>query len=155
MPVKTILSFHSAGDTAVRRIGCRRIVAPAAAAWFLALVAMGAMLGFVRPGVEAQTNAPTPKAASAPAGNTETGKKLYTSYGCYECHGRAAHGGTGPRLGPDALPFSAFLQYVRHPAATMPPYTAKVASDQDLADIYAFLTSLPASPKAKSIPLLQ
>jgi hypothetical protein len=36
----------------------------------------------------------------------------------------------------------------------MPPYTAKVASDQDLADIYAYLKSFPTPPPAKDIPLL-
>jgi hypothetical protein len=36
----------------------------------------------------------------------------------------------------------------------MPPYTAKVVSDQDLADIYAFLQSLPRPPDPKSIRLL-
>jgi len=116
---------------------------------------MSVMLLFVPSGVQAQGAGKPPEAASAPSGNLESGKKLYTSYGCYECHGRAAHGGVGPRLGPDALPFNAFLQYVRHPPGTgMPPYTTKVASDQDLADIYAFLKSLPAPPHAKNIPLL-
>jgi ubiquinol-cytochrome c reductase cytochrome c subunit len=112
------------------------------------------MLVFARPSAEAQTTAQTSKSDSAPAGNTQNGKKLFTSYGCYECHGHAAQGGTGPRLGPNPLPLSAFVAYVRHPAAAMPPYTAKVVSDQDLADIHAFLASLPASPKAKDIPLL-
>lgn len=120
----------------------------------LALVTMGMMLVFARPALEAQAAAQTSKSDSAPAGNLQNGKKLFASYGCYECHGHAAHGGTGPRLGPNPIPFSAFVAYVRHPSATMPPYTAKVASDQDLADIYAFLASLPASPKAKDIPLL-
>lgn len=95
------------------------------------------------------------KAAPAPAGDALRGKKLFTSYGCYECHGRAAQGGTGPRLGPDPLPFSAFLSYLRHPAGNMPPFTAKVASDQDLADIFAFLSSLPEPPKLKDVPLLR
>jgi cytochrome c1 len=36
----------------------------------------------------------------------------------------------------------------------MPPYTEKVVSGQEFADIYAFLKSLPEPPKAKSIPLL-
>jgi hypothetical protein len=36
----------------------------------------------------------------------------------------------------------------------MPPYTAKVLSDKDLADIYAFLQSLQQPPTAKDIPLL-
>jgi hypothetical protein len=37
----------------------------------------------------------------------------------------------------------------------MPPYTAKVLSDSELADIYAFLRSVPKPPNAQSIPLLQ
>jgi cytochrome c1 len=36
----------------------------------------------------------------------------------------------------------------------MPPYTAKVVSDQDLADIYAFLQSVKQPPPVKDIPLL-
>lgn len=103
-----------------------------------------------------QTSATKPTHAS-PA-NAQRGKKLFTSYGCYECHGRAAQGGTGPRLGPDPVPFSVFLQFVRHPPATeptMPPFTEKVASSQDLKDIYAFLSSLPEPPNWKNIPLLK
>jgi mono/diheme cytochrome c family protein len=98
------------------------------------------------------------KASDAKAASIERGKRLFTSYGCYECHGRAAQGGTGPRLGPDPVPFSVFLQFVRRPPTAMPnmpPFTAKVASDQDLKDIYAFLSSLPEPPKVKSIPLLK
>ena len=98
------------------------------------------------------------KAESADSTSVQRGKKFFTSYGCYECHGRAAQGGTGPRLGPDSIPFAVFLQFVRHPPAkmpTMPPFTAKVASDQDLKDIYAFLSSLPEPPNWKNIPLLK
>jgi cytochrome c1 len=36
----------------------------------------------------------------------------------------------------------------------MPPYTSKVVSDQAVADIYAYLKSVPAPPLAKNIPLL-
>jgi hypothetical protein len=36
----------------------------------------------------------------------------------------------------------------------MPPYTTKVLPDQDLADIYAFLLSVPPPPALDSIPLL-
>jgi hypothetical protein len=35
----------------------------------------------------------------------------------------------------------------------MPPFGTQVP-DQELADIYAFLKSIPASPDPKSIPLL-
>jgi hypothetical protein len=36
----------------------------------------------------------------------------------------------------------------------MPPFTAKVISDDDLSKIYAFLQSRPTPPPVKDIPLL-
>ena len=116
---------------------------------------VAAALIFARPGAGAQTPGATPRAQNAPAGNAQNGKKLFTSYGCWECHGREAQGGVGgPRIGPNPVAFPAFQRYVRQPAGQMPPYTSKVVSDAELADIYAFLQSLPQPPPAKSIPLL-
>ena len=101
----------------------------------------------------AQT-AQTQKAA-APAGNAQNGKKLFMAYGCYECHGTAAQGApTGPRLGPHPVPITEGTHELRHPNA-MPPYTERVVSDAEIADIYAFLQSLPDPPKADTIPLLK
>jgi len=100
----------------------------------------------------AQTPATTD---SVPAGNAETGKKLYAQYGCYQCHGYAAHGGTGPRLAPRPLAFAAFSKYVRQPSGEMPPYTVKVVTEAQLADIYAFLRTVPQPPPVDSIPLLK
>jgi len=107
--------------------------------------------------VAAQTPAGNGKAsapAAAPAGNAQNGKKLFDSDGCYQCHGFAGQGGVGPRLGPRPLSWAAFSRYVRQPTDQMPPYTAKVLPDQDLADIYAYLVAIPAPPAAKSIPIL-
>jgi ubiquinol-cytochrome c reductase cytochrome c subunit len=102
-------------------------------------------------------NAATPQEEKPPAGNIQNGKKLYISYGCFECHGRQAEGTSvgGPRLGPNPISFPAFSTYVRKPTGQMPPFTAKVTSEADLADIYAFLQSLPHPPKADSIPALK
>jgi hypothetical protein len=36
----------------------------------------------------------------------------------------------------------------------MPPYTEKVVSDQELADIFAYVQSIPKPPDVKTIPLL-
>jgi mono/diheme cytochrome c family protein len=93
---------------------------------------------------------------AAPAGNAQKGKQLFESYGCYQCHGREAQGGagTGPKLAPKPIPFAALSKYVRQPTGQMPPYTKRVVSDQDLADIYAFLSAQPEPPPAKNIPLL-
>jgi ubiquinol-cytochrome c reductase cytochrome c subunit len=93
---------------------------------------------------------------SAPPGNAQNGRKLFENFGCYQCHGREAQGGlgTGPRLGPKPIAFAAVQSYIRHPTGQMPPYTAKVVSDKDLADIYAFLQSVKQPPAVKAIPLL-
>jgi mono/diheme cytochrome c family protein len=93
----------------------------------------------------------------APSGNAQTGRKAFAANGCYECHGYEAQGATptGPRLGPRPLAFAAFSKYVRQPTGQMPPYTTKTLPDPTLADIYAFLQSLPAPPSADSIPALR
>ena len=93
---------------------------------------------------------------AAPAGDAQHGRKLFESYGCYQCHGREAQGGlgTGPRLGPKPIAFVAVQKYIRQPTGQMPPYTAKVVNDKDLADIYAFLQSVATPPPVKNIPLL-
>ena len=94
---------------------------------------------------------------SAAAGNFQNGKRIFVSYGCFECHGREGQGSAatgGARIGPPALSFSAFVSYVRHPTVNMPPYAAKAVSDAEMADIYVFLQSIPEGLKAKDIPML-
>jgi mono/diheme cytochrome c family protein len=94
---------------------------------------------------------------TSPTGNAQNGKKLLISDGCYECHGREGQGAaqTGAaRIGPPQLSFEGFQNYVRKPTNQMPPYTSKAVPDQDLADIYAYLKSIPMPPKGKDIPLL-
>ena len=95
--------------------------------------------------------------ALPPSGNAQNGKKLFAADGCYQCHGYEAQGATptGPRLGPKPIAFAQFSKYVRQPTAQMPPYTIKSVPDKDLADLYAFLQSLPAPPAADSIPALR
>ncbi len=83
------------------------------------------------------------------------GAALYNKNGCYECHVNDAQGGPqGPRLGPNPIPLPRFVAYVRNPSGDMPPFTAKVISDDDLSKIYAFLQSRPMPPPVKDIPLL-
>jgi ubiquinol-cytochrome c reductase cytochrome c subunit len=102
---------------------------------------------------DAPSRAQTPVAA--PAGNAERGKALYQKTGCYQCHSNEAQGGTaGPRIGPNPVPFARFVAYLRAPRGEMPPYTAKVISEQDLADVYAFLEARPKPLPVASIPLL-
>jgi ubiquinol-cytochrome c reductase cytochrome c subunit len=85
-----------------------------------------------------------PERAALQMSDADRGKQTYTKVGCYQCHGREAQGAsTGPRLGPDPIPLAQFTRYVRAPRNEMPPYTAKVLSDAELADIHAFVSSRP------------
>ena len=92
---------------------------------------------------------------AAAAGNAEKGKNAFVQHGCWQCHGFAGQGGvTGPKLAPNPMPYEALANFVRTTNRAMPPYKEQVLPDADLQDIYAYLQSVPASPDAKSIPLL-
>jgi cytochrome c len=95
--------------------------------------------------------------ASTPAGDADNGKRLYQETGCYQCHGLAGQGAmmTGPRVSRTEFAFDGFLNQLRHPYNQMPPYEAAVVSDQDAADIYAYLRQMPAPRDPNSIPLLK
>jgi mono/diheme cytochrome c family protein len=126
----------------------RRIAVPAIAATFL----------FAVPSTRAQNAAPQgEKSEAAAAGNAEAGKKIFMKDGCYECHGREGQGAaqaSGPRIGPPQRFIRPFIKYVRQPTGQMPPFTKEVISDQELADIYAYLQSRPRPASSKDIPLL-
>jgi mono/diheme cytochrome c family protein len=95
--------------------------------------------------------------ADAPKGDAARGQALFRKNLCYTCHGTAGQGGdrgSGPRIAYDLWPWEGFVQQVRHPRESMPRYDAKFVSDQDLADIYAYLASQKRGAAAKDIPLL-
>ena len=90
-----------------------------------------------------------------PRGNAQTGKQLFESKGCYSCHGFVGQGSReGPRLAPP-LAFAAFVAQLRTPRAIMPPYKEALVSDQQAADMVAYLASVPKPPDPKSVKLLQ
>jgi mono/diheme cytochrome c family protein len=98
-------------------------------------------------GVDAQTP------ASTPAGNSQNGKALYEKFSCYACHGYDGHGGAGARLVPTRMNAPGFTAYIRNPRQ-MPPYTEKVLSDGQAADLFAYIKAMPESPSADKLPLL-
>ncbi|PYR82623.1 MAG: hypothetical protein DMF87_00840 [Acidobacteria bacterium] len=104
----------------------------------------------------AQQNASAQQQQNAPQGNAANGRKLFVSFGCYQCHGYEAQGGSaGARLAPRPIPYAQLLKYVRHPTGEMPPFTEKVVKDSELTDIYAFLRAQPPAPDVDKIPLLK
>jgi mono/diheme cytochrome c family protein len=93
--------------------------------------------------------------APANAASAESGRGLFLKVGCYQCHGTQGQGGSaGPRLAPDPMPFETLAAFVRTSSRQMPPFHVKVLSDADLADIYAYLQSIPKPPDVKSLPQL-
>jgi mono/diheme cytochrome c family protein len=94
--------------------------------------------------------------AQVKAGDVDNGKRLFERNGCYQCHGHVGQGGTaGARLAQTRLPLVAFTAFVRNPpSGGMPPFRAKVMTDQELADVYAYIKSIPEPKPAKDIPLL-
>lgn len=90
------------------------------------------------------------------AASAEHGKAVFAKAGCWQCHGMVGQGGvTGPRLAPDPIPAEALTGFVRSSNRQMPPYSPQIISDSDLADIHAYLSSIPASPDYNKIPALQ
>jgi ubiquinol-cytochrome c reductase cytochrome c subunit len=94
-------------------------------------------------------------AAPVFAADADKGKSTFINHGCWQCHGTVGQGGAaGPRLAPDPKPWEFYASFIRHSAGPMPPYTETVLSNNDLADIHAYLKSLPKTADYKSIPLL-
>jgi len=97
-------------------------------------------------------------AQDVPRGDAANGRRIYLAVGCFTCHGRSGQGGayTGPApiLARTALPFEGFKALIRDPSNNMPAYSDVVLSDQDVADIYAFLESLPGPRSPKDISIL-
>jgi len=89
------------------------------------------------------------------AGNADEGKKLFLRDGCWECHGYAGQGSRdGARIAATVLTEQAFIRYVRKPTGAMPAFVEKILPDPQLADIYAYVKSLPGPKPAKDVPLL-
>jgi mono/diheme cytochrome c family protein len=90
-------------------------------------------------------------------GDASRGKDYFMKYTCYGCHGFSAQNGPGRnRLNPMTFTMTGFIGAVRAPGNNqMPTYSAKVISDQQLADIWTYVKTLPSAPPAKDIPLLQ
>jgi ubiquinol-cytochrome c reductase cytochrome c subunit len=95
----------------------------------------------------------------AVAASAENGRKVFVTHGCWQCHGFEGQGSVatsnGAVLSNTELPFEAFEGFVRGTNRAMPPYREAILPSADLADIYAFLQSVPKPRDVSSIPLLK
>jgi mono/diheme cytochrome c family protein len=94
--------------------------------------------------------------AAEQSGDAANGKRLFMTVGCYECHGTTGAGGgpAGPRLAPNPLPFVGVKAKLRTASGRMPVFSEAVLKDAEVADIYAYLQSIPAGRSARDIELL-
>jgi ubiquinol-cytochrome c reductase cytochrome c subunit len=95
--------------------------------------------------------------AQTTPGDRRNGERLYMKNGCFQCHGYQGQGGlAGARLSQTKITLTAFTAFVRNPpSGGMPPYRAKVMTDQELADVYAYIQTFPTPPPLDSVPLLK
>jgi len=99
------------------------------------------------------------RAQDAPPGDAVEGKRLYLAVGCFTCHGRSGQGGAMngpvPALAKTSMPFDGFKGQLRQPADEMPAYSEKVMTDRQIADIYAFVQSLPGRRPTKDMKIFE
>ena len=99
------------------------------------------------------------RAQDAPSGDAADGKRLYLAVGCFTCHGRSGQGGAmngpAPILAKTAMPFEGFKGQLREPVSDMPAYSETVMSDKQIADIYAFLQTLPGPRPTKDMAIFK
>jgi mono/diheme cytochrome c family protein len=96
------------------------------------------------------------EAQDKPMGSAERGKKLFVDLACYSCHGTHGQGGgrgSEPTI-PAGYPWQQFLNQMRKPRLDMPAYEEKWVSNQDVADMYTYFSSLKPAPAAKDISIL-
>src|ERR1700740_3480891 len=97
-------------------------------------------------------------AQDAPPGSADHGQRIYLAGACFPRHGRAGQGGAyngpAPILAHTAMPFDGFKGQIRNPVNDMPAFSNANLSDKDIADIYAFVRSLPGPRSAKDIAIL-
>ena len=98
-------------------------------------------------------------AQDAPPGDAVEGKRLYLATGCFTCHGRSGQGGAmngpAPIIAKTAMPFDGFTGQLRQPINDMPAYSEIVMSDKQIADIYAFLQTLPGPLPTKDMAIFK
>ena len=90
--------------------------------------------------------AQSPSQPAPPPGDVAAGRRAFTEYACYYCHGTVGQGSlptVGPRVARVPRSFDSFRNYVRRPTGRMSSYPAAVVGDSTLADIYAYLRGVP------------
>jgi len=82
-------------------------------------------------------------ACTGPQGNPENGKKWFAMHNCSACHGPHGNDGKAPHIAGLDLGFGQFVRKLRSTdSPIMPTFSESTISQQDAADIYAYLKSI-------------
>jgi len=85
----------------------------------------------------------TLRAAPAPVGNANDGKAFWQAQMCQYCHGVQAEGAWGPDLAGRGISQAQMIRALRQPYGLMPAYTETQVSDQTIANLLAYFSTLP------------
>src|ERR1019366_9833510 len=82
-------------------------------------------------------------AAPPPVGKADAGNAFWQGQMCQYCHGVEAEGAWGPDLAGRGLSEAQIKHALRQPYGLMPAYTESQVSEQTIADLQAFFSTLP------------
>ena len=78
------------------------------------------------------------------AANPLRGADLYVANGCQVCHGEVGEGIVGPTIARTGLDIQGVISQYRQPRGIMQEFAPEDVSVEDIADIWAWLQTLPA-----------
>ncbi len=82
-------------------------------------------------------------ACSGLEGDPQKGERWYTMHNCDGCHGPSGNDGGSPSIKGLTMGHAAFIKRLRKKnSVTMPPYPASKISEQDAADLLAYIKTL-------------
>ncbi|MXX80048.1 MAG: hypothetical protein F4Y69_03325 [Chloroflexi bacterium] len=85
-------------------------------------------------------------------GNPINGQNLFFAMGCNVCHGDQGEGLVGPTIAMTVVPLDRVIQQYREPLEAMTAFPPDQISDEEIADVYAWLQTVERPPVAQEIP---
>ncbi len=85
-------------------------------------------------------------------GNPVNGQDLFFSLGCNVCHGDRGEGLVGPTIAQTIVSLERVVEQYRMPLEAMTAFPPDQVSDEEIADIYAWLQSVERPPDSQVIP---
>ena len=76
-------------------------------------------------------------------GDPDRGQQVFFQNGCNVCHGDTGQGLIGPTLAQTSFSVEQVIGQYRSPRDAMPPFSADIVPDQQVADVHAWLQTLP------------